>query len=216
LDLCHVDEAGFAPTLPISYSWSVVGQPRRVPYEAPQGRRVNALGAYFSHGPCAGTLDFYSLASLPVRRGKEPLPVAEQAATHGLTAEEVGKIDSEVFLGFLWTVAGRPADGGENWQRERPLHFVVDNYSVHKSERVKQEQPALAAAGIQLFYLPSYSPELSRMEPHWQNVKGAGMPERSQTTAGALKHAVDLALIRKACELREAYTDTLNLLPRTP
>jgi putative transposase len=211
-----VDEAGFAPTLPTRQSWSEVGQRRRIPYEAPQGRRVNTLGAYFSHGPQTGHFEFYSLVTLPTRRQKHPPAVAVQAVAHGLTAEEVGKIDSEVFLAFLWTVAGRPSEAGEDWRRERPVHFVVDNYSVHKSERVQQEQAALAAAGIHLFYLPSYSPELSRMEPHWQNLKGAGMPERTYPTAGALKRAVDLACLRTAKELRQSYAEPAVSLPRTP
>jgi len=211
-----VDETGFAPTLPTHQSWSVVGQPKRVPYEAPQGRRVNTLGAYFSHGPQTGRFDFYSLVSLPTLRTQPPRDPAEQAAAHGLSAEEVGKIDSVVFLGFLWTVAGRPAAAGNEWRRERPLHFVLDNYSVHKSARVKEEQAALAAAGIFLCYLPAYSPELSRMEPQWQNLKGAGMPERSYTTAGELKQAVDRACLRQAKELRQLHAETTALLPRTP
>ena len=216
MDLCHVDEAGFAPTLPTSYSWSLRGQPRPVAYEAPQGRRVNVIAGYFTHGPQAGTLTSFSLASLPKRRGKAPVPREQQAAKHGLAAEEVGKIDSEVFLAFLWTVAGRPADAGADWRRERPVHFVVDNYSVHTSERVKLERRALATAGIHLFYLPAYSPELSRMEPQWRDIKGPGMPERSQALVGQLKQAVDLALARKAVELRHAHQGTDHLLPRTP
>jgi hypothetical protein len=187
-----------------------------VPYEAPQGRRVNALGAYFSHGPQAGTLDFYSLARLPVGRGKGPGAGAEPAADHGLTEEEVGTLDSDVFLAFLWTVAGRPADADDGWKRERPVHFVVDNYSVHKSERVRLEARALAQAGIHLFYLPAYSPELSRMEPHWRALKAAGMPERSLPVLGELKQAVDLALLQRAVALREAHQETRPLLPRAP
>jgi hypothetical protein len=216
LDVCHVDEAGFAPTLPTSYSWSVQGQARRVPYEAPQGRRVNVLGAYFSHGPQQGTLEFYSLARLPERKGKNAGSLAEQAAEHGLTPEEVGVLDSEVFLAFLWMVAGRPPEGAEDWQRERPLHIVLDNYSVHRSERVRLEERALSRAGVHLFYLPPYSPELSRIESHWCDVKGRGLPQRNYTLAGELKQAVDLALLRKAIDLRQAHQKTEALLPGTP
>jgi transposase-like protein len=39
--------------LPTTYSWFPQGQRLRVPYQAPQGRRVNAVGAYFTHGPDA-------------------------------------------------------------------------------------------------------------------------------------------------------------------
>jgi hypothetical protein len=173
-----------------------------VRYEAPQGRRVNALGAHFTHGPHAGEFPFVTFASLPKSHAKQPRPLAEQAAQHGLTEAEVGKIDSEVYLGFLWTVAGRPPDAPPGWCRERPLWYVVDNYSVHKSERVQAEAPRLAAAGIHLFYLPAYSPELSRMEPVWQDVKYHGLPARSYDRLATLKQAVDTALASKAIQLR--------------
>jgi hypothetical protein len=193
-----------------------VGCPLLVPYEAPQGRRVNAIGAHFTHGPQAGELQFVSYASLPKSQAKQPRPVAEQAAKHGLTEEEVGRIDSEVYLAFLWTVAGRPADGPEDWRRERPLWYVVDNYSVHKSGRVQEEEPRLAAAGIHLFYLPAYSPELSRMEPVWQDIKYQGLPKRSYERLDGLKQAVDTALARKAVGLRAASRERGQLLALTP
>jgi putative transposase len=54
LRLCYLDECGFAPSLPISYSWCLPGQRKRVPYEYPQGRRVNALAIYEPYGPEPG------------------------------------------------------------------------------------------------------------------------------------------------------------------
>ena len=50
-------------TLPTGSSWSAVGQALRVPYEAPQGRRINVIGAYFSHGPEVGRFEYASYAS---------------------------------------------------------------------------------------------------------------------------------------------------------
>ena len=205
MDLVHVDEAGFAPTLPTGSSWGPVGGPLIVPYEAPQGRRVNVIGARFTHGPEAGKFQFASFAQLPKSRSKNPPPLAERAAKFDLTEDEVGRIDAEVFLAFLWTVAGRPvAEAGEakTWKRERPVWFVLDNYSVHGSERVQAERLHLEAAGIHLFYLPAYTPELSRIEAVWQDVKYQGLPQRSHDHLGALKRAVDTALASKALQLR--------------
>jgi transposase len=51
LRLFYLDQCGFAPSLPISYSWCLPGQRKRVPYEYPQGRRVNVLATYAPHGP---------------------------------------------------------------------------------------------------------------------------------------------------------------------
>lgn len=51
LTLYYLDECGFAPTLPTGSSWTLPGQRKLVEYEAPRGRRVNALAAYRPHGP---------------------------------------------------------------------------------------------------------------------------------------------------------------------
>jgi putative transposase len=48
--LYYLDECGFSPTLPMGYSWSLPGQRKFIRYEAPQGRRVNALAAYRPFG----------------------------------------------------------------------------------------------------------------------------------------------------------------------
>ena len=82
--------------------------------------------------------------------------------------------------------------------------LVVDNYSVHTSERVQAERAAFAAAGITLFFLPSYSPELSGIEPLWQDLKHHRMTKRSYDMLGALFRAVDEALTRKAEDLMAA------------
>ena len=49
-DLYHLDESGFAATLPTSYTWAREGTRPLVPYEAPQGRRVYVIGALASAG----------------------------------------------------------------------------------------------------------------------------------------------------------------------
>jgi DDE superfamily endonuclease len=193
-----------------------VGTPLRVGYEAPQGRRLNVIGGYFSHGPEAGRFEFASLASLPEgsrKPGAPPRkPLTERAAAHGLTEDEVGVIDSEVFLAFVWQLAGRPVEGADPWRRERPLVVVVDNYQVHRSERVRAELPGLRAADIHLFYLPAYSPELSRIEAIWHDVKYHRLPTRSYRELGLLKRAVERALVEKRLDLRQAHAQSAHSL----
>ena len=46
LRLHYLDECGFSPSLPTGYSWCLPKQRKRVKYEYPQGRRVNALATY--------------------------------------------------------------------------------------------------------------------------------------------------------------------------
>ncbi len=191
-------------TLPTCYSWFALGEVLRIAYEAPQGRRVNAIGAYFSHGPMAGRFLFETYASLPKSKAKKQRKAAEQiAAGHGLTAAEIGPIGSERFLSFVWRVAGHAENDAEHWKRERPLYLVLDNYSVHTGQAVQGSVAALEAANVFLFYLPSYSPELSEIEPIWHAVKHHGIPVRSHRKVKDLKSAVDDALTKKANALLE-------------
>lgn len=202
-------------TLPCCYSWFPIGRVLRIPYEAPQGRRVNAIGAYFSHGYLAGRFDFETYASLPKRKAKKQRKsVAEIAAAHGLIPEEVGPIDGERFLAFVWRMAGRPPIYLSDWKRERPLIIVLDNYSVHTSQPVQEAIPVLEAANVFFFYLPSYCPELSEIEPIWKAVKYHEMPVRSHSQVKDLKSAVDEALTNKAQALRAARQETTIELRR--
>jgi hypothetical protein len=206
---------GFAPTLPTNYSWYPVGERLSIPYEAPQGRRVNAIGIYFSHGPEAGRFAFEMAATLPENRAKKARKsVEERAAAHGLRPEQVGSIDSERLIQFIWKAAGRPAVHRADWKRARPLKIWLDNYSVHKSERVQAELPLLEAAGITLCYLPSYSPELSKIEPIWHPVKHHEIVRRSHAVLGSLMAAVEEALTQKAADLLAAHGKTSQLLLR--
>lgn len=157
---------------------------------------------------------YETLARLPQSRAKQPKrSLAEQARQHGLTPEEVGVFDVPRFLAFLWKVAGRPPNAPADWQRPRPLVIVVDNYSVHTGKRVREETPLLEAAGVSLFFLPSYAPELSKIESLWTDVKYHQMPQRSYERLGDLKQAAERALERKAQMLRAAHGKTEPLLP---
>jgi hypothetical protein len=61
--------------------------------------------------------------------------------------------------------------------------------------------------------LPSYSPELSRIEPLWKDVKHREIPERSFTKIHELKQAVDGALGRKAHQLKQVHQQNAQSLP---
>jgi hypothetical protein len=199
-------------TLPPCRSWFLEGERLEVAYEAPQGRRVNVLGAHFTHGPEAGRFEHQSWARLPKSRARKQRKTLEEiAAKHGLQAEEVGPITSERLLAFVWRIAGRPVGAEAGWVREREVKVVLDNFSVHTSQTVEEAKAELARAGIELVYLPSYSPELSRIEPDWNDVKQHQLPVRSFEQVAELKRAVDDALMRKAHQLQQAHAKTTDL-----
>jgi putative transposase len=153
LKLYFLDECGFSPTLPTAYSWTLPGQRKRVEYEAPQGRRVNALAAYRPYG------------------GPPRLEV--------FTAERTW--DSYDLLGFLKALP---------WSKV-PRVVVLDNASLHTSRVVRLARRRLAAAGIYLYFLPPYSPDLNEIEPVFRQVKYQEIPVRSHTTRAGLRESVE-------------------------
>jgi hypothetical protein len=178
-DLYHLDECGFAPTLPTSYTWARAGTRVVVPYEAPRGRRVNVIGALAAAGPRP------RLVWASRRSGQ-------------------GRLDSATFLDFVARdVAGLPAPWEAlppGYVRARPCTIVLDNYSVHRSKAVRAAEPALARAGVTFYFLPAYSAELSGIEPLWRHVKYGDPATRSFAAAEALHAAVDEVLARRAAE----------------
>ena len=180
-------------TLSNAYSWSPVGKRLYVPYEPPNGRRVNAVGALF-HG--SGRFEFVTRARVPKTKRK---PLSSLAA--GLSEAEVGILNADLLIAFIWTVAGQPENAPQHWQREKPLVIVLDNYSVHVGKRFQEERGKWRAANIDLFFLPSYSPELSGIEPLWRDVKGHRMRHLSRDSLLELKRDVDAALAEKANDL---------------
>jgi transposase len=96
-----------------------------------------------------------------------------------------------------------PAD----YRRVRPCIIVLDNASAHTSRAVKAVLPALEAAGVTLYYLPPYSPELNRIEELWRQIKYQALPVRSYHTLEDLRAAVEQALRDHAASLHDAATD---------
>jgi len=178
IDLWFLDQSGFCPTLPTGYGWGRLGQRLIVRHEAPQGRRVNAVGALAPYGPAGPRLVFET------RRKAE------------------GRYDAAAHLAFVRRLAKETAAG-----RARPCVVVLDNYSVHHSQPVKEALPALATADVHFCFLPPYSPELNPIEPVWRQVKYQDIPERSHPTDTALQAAVESALATRARRLAETTTN---------
>jgi putative transposase len=182
IELHYLDEAGFAPTLAVGYTWAREGMRAIVPYEAAEGRRVNALGA---------------LAPF----GDDPRLAYATRCTAFKGADVLEFIWWEV--GGMTTPVGEVAEG---FEREKRCVVVLDNYSPHHGKEIKEQATALQAAGIELFYLPPYSPELNLIEPMWRHIKHEEMPVRSHSTADELKEAVDTVLAKRAAALRSVGT----------
>lgn len=81
-----------------------------------------------------------------------------------------GSCDQQVFLKYLEEVL-LP----ELWPG---AVVVLDNLSVHKSPRVEE---LLASRGVQVIYLPPYSPDLNPIEKAWSKLKSFLRKEGART-----------------------------------
>lgn len=153
-----------------------------IDHVAPQGRRVNVVGAYAPFDPTGPRLLFQC---------------------HG---KAEGPFDARAHLGFVARVAGLERVLQTRKPLERPCVIVLDNYSVHHSKPVKAVEATLKAAGVTFFFLPPYSPQMNRIEPVWKSVKHLDMEQRSHSTEAELKQAVHNALSKRADLLANSHT----------
>jgi putative transposase len=81
--------------------------------------------------------------------------------------------------------------------------IVLDNYSVHRAKPVKDALVALRRVGVELYFLPAYSPELNLIEAEWRQVKHQDSPVRSHLTGDDLQAAVDAVLTQRATRFHQ-------------
>jgi putative transposase len=175
LTLAYLDECGFSPSQPVNYSWTAAGTRKALPYENPQGRRVNALAVLLADGP-----------------------------TPSLWWDRVPRtLTSPDLLAILPAI---PNPTGR-------LVVVMDNGSLHVSRMVKDALPSLKAQGIELYYLPPYSPELNDIERVFGGIKHHGLPKRRYPTVPDLLDAVDQAFTEAEVRLLARHQSLHQLSP---
>ncbi len=74
--------------------------------------------------------------------------------------------------------------------RTQPTVVVLDNASTHRSAALRARVAEWAEEGLQLFFLPTYSPELNRIEILWRMCKYHWLPFAAYTSFDTLKSAV--------------------------
>ena len=60
-------------------------------------------------------------------------------------------------------------------QLGKPLTVVLDNASIYKSKAFAPHLALLKSRGVKLYFLPTYSPELNRIEKLWHLMKHSWM-----------------------------------------
>ena len=84
-------------------------------------------------------------------------------------ALKLGSFNQETFIKIL----AKEAEEAEKFRLKQGQDTVriLDNYSVHKSTKMKAEQKQWEKKGLYLFFLPTYSPELNLIEAEWHQIK---------------------------------------------
>ena len=124
-----------------------------------------------------------ALATKPVTRGRH-VTLLGALGCHGLVAAMTveGFTNGDALLAFLQEVLVPQLRPGQL--------LILDNLKVHKVAGVAE---ACAAAGVQLLYLPPYSPALAPIEECWSKVK-ALLRAKAARTLEALEQAIAEAL----------------------
>jgi transposase len=79
---------------------------------------------------------------------------------------------SDLFIGFLDFIAEK---------HEKPMVIILDNASVHTANKIKPHLELLKKKNLTLYFLPTYSPELNRIELLWHQVKHVWLDVKHRT-----------------------------------
>lgn len=99
-------------------------------------------------------------------------------------------IDSDMFIGLFELAVT---------DNKVPTFYVLDNYSIHHSKKVKAKIKEWAKKNLFLYYLPPYSPELNLIEGKWRNLKYHHIQKRNFSCRDELELAVNQGIF-KMCQ----------------
>jgi transposase len=134
----------------------------------------------------------------PGKNHKRYLAGALNAKTGKLTWVEWDSKDSDLFILQLWQLVGR------DYPKAKCIHIILDNYSIHSSQRT---QIALAALGdrVRLHFLPPYCPDHNRIERVWRDLHDNVTRNHRCRTMNVLMEEVRAYLETRQKALRHEY-----------
>jgi len=91
----------------------------------------------------------------------------------------------------------------------RPTVLVLDNAPMHTSKELESNLQKWSDRGLELYYLPAYSPELNRIEMLWRNIKYHWLPLAAYESFNTLVECVSQTL----CQIGD--TLFMNTQPAT-
>ena len=167
--------------------------------EAKEGKRVVFFmdAAHFVHGAFLGMVWCFIRIFIPSPSGRKRFNVlgALNAVTKEvLTLTNDTYINAQSVCQLLLQIA--------QYYGSKPITVVLDNAKYQRCDLV---QGFAASLGIELLFLPSYSPNLNLIERYWRFVKKKCLYSKYYTNFIQFKTAID------QCILRAPYEDSEEL-----
>ena len=82
---------------------------------------------------------------------------------------------------------------------------VIDNAPIHTAQAFRDKMPLWQKKGLELYFLPAYSPELNLIEILWRFIKYYWLPFSAYLSFDALVEAVEEILVNVGTKFRIAF-----------
>ena len=110
---------------------------------------------------------------IEAKRDKRLNVIAALLSSGGLFSARLWQtMTADLFVGFLGLLGKHVA---------KPLTVILDNASIHTAKHLRPFIELLARQGLTLYFVPTYSPELNRIERLWHKIKHTWMAAKCRT-----------------------------------
>ena len=135
----------------------------------------------------------------PGKNEKRYLAGAMNAKTGELIWVEGEKKNSPLFLRLLWKLH-------EQYSQARRIHVILDNYSIHHTQQVKESLQTPAGQRIELHFLPPYCPDHNKIERLWQDLHAHVTRNHRCESMDEIMRQVHAYLSKRSKDLQAEYT----------
>lgn len=177
-----IDEAGFNISMRREYGWSAVGEKAILTVPVTRGLNVSFIGAISAKG-CI-ELKLRTPVTSPNKKRKLDSDGSSPEASRGTTANH--------FYSFVKSIIHQIES---NDDLKDMKYLILDNAAIHKRRDL---QLLVALSGLELVFLPPYSPALNAIEEFWavckSKVKRSNLSKKEQLTPKVREATQHIAL----------------------
>ena len=121
---------------------------------------------------------------IEAKRGKRLNVLAAILSTGGLLSAKLWQTtESDAFVSFLGLLKEHVG---------KPLTVILDNASIHKSRANANIINFLGTQGVNLYFLPPYSPEPNKIKKLWRLAKHTSMASKCRNSDSLEKDVADI------------------------